>query len=83
MQGCKCKVVGAGKLNSAFRPNRTMQQELVRVKNRIPPDKKEGVVCEVQCSDCEEVYVGETGRTLNKWISEHKQAVKRSDQNMV
>ena len=29
---------------------------------------------EVQCSECEEVYVGETGRTLKKRISEHKQS---------
>ena len=52
----------------------------VRVKNRIPPEMKKGVVYEVRCNECEEVYVGETGRTLKKRISEHKQAVKRRDQ---
>ena len=40
--------------------------------NKIPPEKKKGVVYEVQCSECEEVYVGETGRTLKKWISESR-----------
>ena len=57
-----------------------MRQTLVRVKNNIPPPppkKKKGVMYKVQCHDCEEVYVDETGRTLKKRISEHKQAVKR------
>ena len=62
---------------------RTMRQALVRVKNRIPPEKKKDVVYEVQCSKCDEVYVGETGRTLKKRISEHKQGVKRCDQKNV
>ena len=43
------------------------------------PEKKKGVVYEVPCQDCGEVYVGETGRTLKKRISEHKQAVKKGD----
>ena len=64
----------------AFCPYRTMQQGLARAKNRIPPEKMKGVIYEVQCNDCEEVYVGETGRTLKKRISEHKQTVKRYDQ---
>ena len=34
---------------------------------------------EIPCEDCAQVYVGETGRTLKKRISEHKQAVKRFD----
>ena len=50
------------------------------IKSRIPPEKMKGVLYEVQCNNCEEVYVGETGRTLKKRISEHKQAVKRCDQ---
>ena len=60
----------------AFQANR-----MIRVKNRIPPEKKKGVVYEIQCGECEEVHVGETGRTLKKQISEHKQAVKRGDKN--
>ena len=40
------------------------------------PEKKKGVVYEVECNECEGVYVGETGKTLKKRISEHKQAVK-------
>ena len=39
------------------------------------------MVYEIQCGECEEVYVSKTDRTLKKWISEHKQAVKRRDKN--
>ena len=79
----ECKVIGSEKLKLGFCPNRTMRQALVRVKNRIPPEKKKDVVYEVQCSKCDEVYVGETGRTLKKRTSEHKQGVKRCDQKNV
>ena len=55
----ECKVIESEKLKLAFRPNRTVRQALVRVKNRIPPEKKKGVVYGVRCSECEEIYVGE------------------------
>ena len=67
------------KIKPVFRPVRTIRRTLVRVKNRIPEEKKTGVVYEVPCKDCDGVYVGETGRTLKKRISEHKQAVRRMD----
>jgi len=57
----------------------TIRRSLVRVKNRIPEEKKTGVVYEVPCKDCNGVYVGETVRTLKKQISEHKQAVRCMD----
>ena len=34
---------------------------------------------QVPCAECESVYIGETGRTLEKRISEHKGAVKRHE----
>ena len=39
----------------------------------------EGVVCEIPCRDCKQVYVGETKRTFKRRIVEHKQAVKKFD----
>ena len=69
----------AGKLKLTFQPVRTIRQTLVNVKNKMPPEKKKGVVYEVLCSDCDQVYVGEMGRMLKVRISEHKQAVKQGD----
>ena len=52
---------------------------LTRVKNKTPHEKRKGVVYEIPCEECEQSYVGETGRTLKKRIEEHKTAVKKED----
>ena len=49
----------------------------MQVKNRTPEQKQTGVVCEIPCKDCPEVW--ETKRTLKVRLSEHRQAVKRGD----
>ena len=41
--------------------------------------KWKGVVYELSCKDCPCVYIGETGRTLEKRQSEHRTAVKKND----
>ena len=51
---------------------------LVRVKNRIPTDRRKGVINEIPCKDCD---IGETGRTLKKRVSEHKHAVGKFNMN--
>ena len=56
-----------------------LQGVLVRVKQAKPDRKKKGVVYEVPCKECPWVYIGETGRTLEKWSSEQKTAMKKHD----
>ena len=58
-----------------FRPKKTLKRELMQVKNRTPEQKQTGVVYEIPCKDCSEVYVGETKRTLKVRLTEHRQAV--------
>ena len=57
----------------------TLRSRLVKVKQAIPSTKKKGVIYEIPCKDCPRVYIGETGRTLEKRLSEHKAAVKKND----
>ena len=57
----------------------TLRSSLVNVKQPRPDRKKKGVVYEVPCKDCPSVYIGETGRTLEKQLSEHKSAVRKND----
>ena len=52
----------------------TLRGILVRVK-QTKPDRKKGVVYEVPCKDCSRVYIGEMGRTLEKWLSKHKNGI--------
>ena len=57
-----------------------LRSSLVKEKQPRPDRKKKGVAYEVPCNDCPCVYIGETGRTLEKkCISEHKTAVKKND----
>jgi len=41
--------------------------------------RRNGVVYEVPCSECDHVYVRETGRTLEKRLSEHRTAVRKNE----
>ena len=38
-----------------------------------------GVVYQIPCAQCDEVYIGETGRPLKTRISEHRRAVATGD----
>ena len=75
-----CRNIETVNLKLITKPHRTIRQTLINVKNRVPEEKRTGVVYEVPCHDCNHVYVGETGRTLKKRLAEHKQAVRRFDE---
>ena len=76
-----CRTIKSVKIRTVFKTVKTLRRTLMRVKNMVPEEKKKGVVYEIPCKDCSQTYVGETGRTLKKRISEHKQAVRRLDSN--
>ena len=59
----------------------TLRSTLVQVKQPSEDRKKKGFVYEVLCQDCDCVYIGETSRTLEKCLTEHKNAVKKHDSN--
>ena len=42
------------------------------VKDNIPPEKEPGVVYAIGCMECREVYIGETSRTAEQRVKEHK-----------
>ena len=73
-----CRPLG---IKTIFKSSNTLRQYLVYVKISIPDEKKNGVVYEVPCMDCEQVYIGETGRTMQKRVTEHKTAVRKYDKN--
>ena len=74
------KTCGPLGVKAIFKPQSTLKQQLVRVKQKMPEEKKKEVVYQVPCKDCPKVYIGETKRTLKIRISEHKQAVKKGDE---
>ena len=65
-------------LHPVFQQKTTLRSILTRVKG---PQKHvdKGVVYQIPCAQCNEVYIGETGRPLKTRISEHKRAVTMGD----
>ena len=57
-------------------PHTTLRRELVHLKAPIPSMQKSGVVYYIPCSECSEVYIGQTERPLATRLKEHKAAVK-------
>ena len=67
-------------IRPVFKSSRTLRSLLTKVKKRIPQERVKGVIYRVQC-ECGSTYVGETGRTLETRLKEHKRAVRYDDQN--
>lgn len=62
-----------------FKPIRKIKDILNPVKDKVEPLQREGVY-RVPCS-CGDVYIGQTRRSINTRLQEHKQALKKLDDN--
>ena len=60
---------------TCFRPCHTLRQTLVRLKDRTPLQQRAGVFYRIPCGTCSKVYIGQTGRTLEHRLKEHKRAL--------
>ena len=58
-------------IRAVFKSGNTLRQSLVRVKNKRPEELRRGVIYEVPCARCNQVYIGETGRNLSERLKEH------------
>ena len=70
-----CRKLG---VHPVFQQRRTLRGFLTRVK-RPQQHVDKGMVYQIPCTQCNEVYIGETGRPLKTRISEHKRAVGTGD----
>ena len=68
-------------IRAVFKSGNTLRQSLMRVKSRRRDEQKKGVVYEVPCGGCNQVYIGETGRSLEVCLKEHKYAVRTANMN--
>ena len=66
-------------VRTIFKSSGILRSVLTRVKTKTPELMKKGVVYKIPCRECETSYIGETGRTLQKRITEHKYAVKTNN----
>ena len=54
----------------------TLRSQLPKPKDHIPWENRNNAVYQLNCKDCEAVYVGETQQTLNIRAEEHITAIK-------
>ena len=64
----------------SFHPHHTLHQHLVRVKDTIPVESRNGVIYKIPCKDCPASYVGQTKWSLAIRLKEKE--IPRPWQNM-
>lgn len=60
----------------AWKPANKLSQKLVHLKDRSPKERSTNVIYKIKCSDGN-CYIGETSRTLEQRVKEHKEAYKK------
>ena len=61
----------------AFRPFRTLRQELVHPRDFVPELRRNRVVYAIPCNQCPRCYIGQTGRSLEQCLGEHRRALRK------
>ena len=59
-------------LTLASRTTKTLRNVFCKLKDKSEPMDKTDVIYKIDCNDCDEYYIGETNRNLNKRVGEHK-----------
>ena len=61
-----------------MRPHTKLRSQVVHAKDKLPKEKVSGVVYQIPCKNCRQVYIGETGRALATSLQEHKDDVRKN-----
>lgn len=64
-------------VNVAFKNNTTMKNVLIK----NSPDNTKGCVYKISCKSCDNFYIGQTGKALEKRIEQHKKCVRYAQGN--
>ena len=65
------RIMRSHNIGTSFKPHTTIRQILVHPKDKIEDSHKCGLVYRVDCQNCKDIYVGETGRQLCVRLAEH------------
>lgn len=63
-------------LRIALRNIKTVRDLYTPLKDRTPVTQRSGVVYSIPCNDCDQVYIGQTARTLQGRITSHKSDIR-------
>ena len=72
------RILRSHKIRSTFYTESTLRKLLCKLKDRVTDDKS-NIVYEIDYSNCEAVYFGESKRSLKLHSDEHKRSVRNCD----
>ena len=55
----------------SFKPHQTLRQLLVSPKDKAKVEEQTGAVYRIPCAGCDQVYIGETKRSIGERLKEH------------
>ena len=71
------RILRSHKIRSTFYTEITLRKLLCKPKDRV--EDKNNIVYEIDCSNCQAVYFGESKRSLKLHSDEHKRSVRSCD----
>ncbi|KAI8479817.1 hypothetical protein Bbelb_424380 [Branchiostoma belcheri] len=66
-------------VSTAVKPKTTLRNLLVHPKDKMGDHVKTDCVYKIPCKSCDQVYIGETGRTFGKRLEEHRKEADNSE----
>ena len=73
------RILKSHKIRSNFYTENMLRKLLCKPKDRVAREDKNNIVYEIDCSNCEAVYFGESKRSLKSRSDEHKRSVRNCD----
>ena len=73
------RILRSRKIRSTFYTENTLCKLLCKPKDRVATEDKNNMVYQIDCSNCEEVYFGESKQSLKSCSDEHKKSVRNCD----
>ena len=72
-------ILRSHKIRSTFYTEMTLRKLLCKPKDRVATEDKNNIAYEIDCSNCQAVYFGESKRSLKLSSDEHKRSVRNCD----
>ena len=72
-------ILRSHKVRSTFCTESTLRKLLCKPKDRVATEDKNNIVYEIDCSNCEVVYISESKRSLKSHSDEYMRSVKNCD----
>ena len=72
-------ILRSHKIRSNFYTEKTLHKLLWKPKDWVATEDKNNIVYEIDCSNCQAVYFGESKRSLKSRSGEHKRSVRNCD----